>query len=99
LTAFIANHASLRGLTRPCWEELCAIHERSGVFGLLEWLGLPASRQTLAVLRQIGIPDLPRRFLEPIRSLLWEPAAILGLKTHPITTDQQLARFCHARAA
>ena len=99
LTSFVASHASLRGMTAPCWEELCAIQERSGIFGILEWLGLPASRQTLAVLRQIGLPDLPKRFLEPIRALLWEPAAIIDLKTHPITTDRQLARFCHARAA
>ncbi|MGD1031666.1 MAG: hypothetical protein ABSA05_11035 [Opitutaceae bacterium] len=99
LTPFVACHASLRGVTLPCWEELCAIHERSGVFGVLEWLGLPASRQTLAILRQIGVPDLPRRFLEPIRALLWEPDAIIDLKANPITTGRELALFCHRRAA
>ena len=99
LTTFVASHASLRGVTDPCWDELCAIHERNGIFGVLEWLGLPASRQTLTVLRQIGIPDLPKRFLEPIRTLLWEPVAIIDLQTHPIKTDRQLARFCHPRAA
>jgi hypothetical protein len=99
LTAFVASHASLRGVTLPCWDELCAIHERSGIFGVLEWLGMPASRQTLAILRQIGVPDLPKRFLEPIRALLWEPAAIIDLKSQPITTDRQLARFCQPRAA
>jgi hypothetical protein len=99
LTPFVASHAVLRGATRPCWEELCAIHERSGIFGILEWLGMPASRQTLSVLRQIGVPDLPKRLLEPIRAILWEPSAIVELRTHPITTDRQLARFCQARAA
>jgi hypothetical protein len=99
LTSFVACHASLRGVAIPCWEELGAIYERNGVFGVLEWLGLPASRQTLAILRQIGVPDLPKRFLEPIRALLWEPAAIIDLKTHPITNDRQLARFCQPRAA
>jgi hypothetical protein len=99
LTPFIASHASLRGITGPCWDELAAIYERNGVFGVLEWLGLPASRQTLSTLRQIDVPDLPKRFLEPIRALLWEPAAIIDLKTHPITTDRQLARFCQPRAA
>ncbi len=99
LTPFVACHAGLRGATMPCWEELCAIHERNGIFGVLEWLGMPASRQTLAILRQIGVPDLPKRFLEPIRALLWEPASIIDLKSHPITTDRQLARFCQPRAA
>jgi hypothetical protein len=99
LTPFVACHAILRGTKMPNWEELRAIHERSGIFGVMDWLGMPASRQTLAILRQIGVPDLPRRFLEPIRALLWEPASIIDLEAHSVITDQQLARFCHSRAA
>lgn len=98
-TAYVAAHVSLRGTGGPCWAEINAIHERSGVFGLLEWLGLPASRQTLAILRNVAEPDLPKRFLEPLRTLLWEPGAIFALQRLPAITDQQLARYCHALAA
>lgn len=99
LTAYLADHAALRGTARPCWAEIEAVHGRSGVFGLLEWLGLPASRQTLAILRNIVEPDLPKRLLEPLRSVLWEPATIFALQRLPAITDRQLARFCHALAA
>ena len=53
LTGYLASHVSLRGTAEACWEEISAVHERSGVFGLLEWLGLPASRQTLTVLGHV----------------------------------------------
>ncbi len=99
LTAYLAAHTELRGAAAPCWAEIGAVHERSGVFGLLEWLGLPASRQTIAILRNIVEPDLPRRFLEPLRSLLWEPTSIFALQRLPAITDRQLARYCHALAA
>jgi hypothetical protein len=99
LTSFLASHASLRGTAEACWAEIEAVFERSGVFGLLEWLGLPASRQTLAILGNMAEPDLPKRFLEPLRSLLWEPTAIFALQRMPAITDRMLAQTVNALAA
>ena len=99
LTAFVAAHVGLRGTPAPCWGEINAVQERSGIFGVLEWLGLPASRQTLAILRNVAEPDVPKRFLAPLRTLLWEPRTIFALQRMPAITDRQLARFCHALAA
>ena len=99
LTAFLANHAILRGAPGSRWEEIAAIHERSGIFGVLEWLGLPSSRQTLGILQQITDPDLPRRLLEPLRLNLWEPEGIWLLAHAGPMTDRQLARRCQALAA
>ncbi|HVS54324.1 MAG TPA: hypothetical protein VHD62_18355 [Opitutaceae bacterium] len=99
LTAFVASHAHLRGTADSCWNEINAVHERSGIFGLLEWLGLPASPQTLAILQNIAEPDVPKRFLEPLRTMLWEPRTIFALQRTTTITDRQLARFCHALAA
>ena len=99
LTAFVAAHVSLRGTAEACWEEICAVHERSGVFGVLEWMGLPSARQTLNVLGNIVQPDVPKRFLEPLRSLLWEPTASFALQRMRTITDRQLAETCHALAA
>lgn len=99
LTAFVASHVSLRGTAGACWEEINAVYERSGIFGVLEWLGLPASRQTRRILQQIVEPDLPKRFLEPLRSMLWEPTTLFALQRMPAITDRELARTCHALAA
>lgn len=99
LTAYLAAHAVLRGGETPSWSEIEAVHERRGVYGLLEWLGLPSSRQTLAILRNIIEPDLPKRILEPLRTILWEPTTIFALQRLPAITDRQLAHFCHALAA
>lgn len=99
LTAFLAAHVALRGTSGACWEEINAVHDRGGVFGVLEWLGLPASRQTLAVLGNIVEPDLPKRLLEPLRNLLWEPTAIFALQRMPAITDRTLATTYHALAA
>lgn len=99
LTAFISAHVGLRGTNAPSWGEINAIHERSGLFGLLEWLGLPASRQTLNILRKVVEPDLPKRFLEPLRTLLWEPRSIFAMQRNTEITDRQLANYCHALAA
>ncbi len=99
LTAFIAEHSSLRGTAHPRWAEINALHERSGIYGVLEWLGLPASRQTLAILSQLESPDLPRRFLEPLRTQLWEPRTLFALQRIPAITDRDLALHCHAAAA
>jgi hypothetical protein len=99
LTSFLASHLRLRGTAEACWEEINALHERSGVFGLLEWLGLPASRQTLVILGNVVEPDLPKRFLEPLRNLLWEPTAIFALQRVPAITDRILAQTVNALAA
>ncbi len=99
LTSFLASHVSLRGLTGAGWGEINAIFERSGIFGVLEWLGLPASRQTLSILQNVAEPDLPKRFLEPLRTMLWEPRSIFALQRVPAITDRFLARACHALAA
>ncbi len=99
LTPFLASHLGLRGGRQPAWAEIAAVHEREGVFGVLQWLGLPASRQTLAALRNIADPDLPRRLLEPLRSALWEPETLWALVRATALTDEQLVRACHALAA
>ena len=46
LTLFLAAHVALRGTIEPRWSEINAVYGRGGLFGVLEWLGLPASPQT-----------------------------------------------------
>ena len=99
LTAFLGVHLSLRGGDQPCWAEISAVFERDGIFGLLQWLGLPASRQTLTIMQNIADPDLPRSLLEPLRAALWEPEAIWALSHTTHLTDERLAATCHALAA
>jgi hypothetical protein len=99
LTTFVAAHMTLRGSDTPRWDEINAVHERSDIFGVLEWLGLPASRQTLSILHNLAEPDVPKRFLAPLRTMLWEPRAIFALQRMSGITDRQLARYCHALAA
>ncbi|MFM9030701.1 MAG: hypothetical protein ACKOTF_08465 [Opitutaceae bacterium] len=99
LVAFLVAHRGLRGGENEAWGEIAAVFERDGIFGLLQWLGLPASRQTLEVLRRVGDPDLPRRLLEPLRTALWEPEVLWSLGRGGIVSDEQLARACHALAA
>jgi len=99
LTAFLALHAELRGTTTSKWEEINAIFSRSGLFGLLEWLGLPASRDTLAILQKIANPDVPHRLLEPLRASLWEPEMVSLLLESAVLTETDLVGRCHALAA
>lgn len=99
LTAFLTAHLSLRGGDEPRWTEITAVFERDGVFGVLQWLGLPASRQTLTILRNVADPELPRRLLKPLRTALWEPEAIWALSHAPALTDERLTETCHALAA
>lgn len=99
LTPFLVAHAALRGTPDARWSEINAVHERDGVFGVLRWLGLPDSRQTLTILRHVATPDLPRKLLEPLRSALWEPEAIWQLAHAPVLTDAALGAACHALAA
>ncbi|MFT3780602.1 MAG: hypothetical protein QM790_01215 [Nibricoccus sp.] len=99
LAPFVAEHVRLRGATAPCWEEIEAVHARGGVYGLLEWLGMPASRQTITILQKITNPDLGRRLLAPIRSSLWEPETIWFLQHTPQLTERQLMHHCECVAA
>jgi hypothetical protein len=99
LAPFVAHHVALRGVERPCWGELAAVHERAGLFGLLEWLGLPASREVLAILQRVARPDLACSLLEPIRRVLWEPATAWFLRQADSISDQQLRSHCRLRAA
>ncbi len=99
LAGFVAAHAALRGAVTPRWSELNGVFERGGVFGLLDWLGLPASRQTIAILRQVVAPDMPERLLAPLRAMLWQPTGVFALAQLPPITDEQLAEACNALAA
>ena len=83
LSTFLANHNELRGTAAPVWPEIAAVHERNGIHGVLEWLGLPSSRQTLTILSHLESPDLPKKFLEPLRTQLWEPRTIFALQRMP----------------
>ena len=99
LTAFVSAHVELRGTAAPRWSEINAVHDRNGIFGVLEWLGLPASRQTLAILKNVVQPNLPRRFLEPLRQMLWQPQVTSTLPRDSALTDRQLSRYLHVLAA
>ena len=99
LTLFLAAHVDLRGTPGPRWAEIGTVHEREGIFGVLQWLGLPSSRQTLAILRNVAAPDLPRKLLEPLRTALWEPETIWVLSHAPVLTDARIEAACHALAA
>lgn len=99
LSAFLAHHASLRGTPSMRWGEISAVYERSQAYGLLEWLGLPASRQTLHILGKLSHPDIPSRLLEPFRTLLWEPMAIFRLQHAEQITERELVDSCQAHAA
>jgi hypothetical protein len=99
LTVFVSAHVALRGTERPGWDEINAVFQRAGTFGLLEWLGLPASRSMLAALRNFADPEIPRRFLSPLRSVLWDEPTVATLERAPVVTDLDLARHCHVLAA
>ncbi len=99
LAPFLAAHTDLRGSGDGRWDEVAAVHERGGVYAVLEWLGLPARRETFSILRNLADPDVPRRLLEPLRSLLWQPEAAGVLQRLPQLTDIQLAQYCNRLAA
>lgn len=99
LVSFLAEHVRLRGTWEPRWEEINAVHERGGIYAVLEWLGLPASKQTLIILQKITDPDLSRCLLEPVRAGLWEPETIWLLQHASALTEQELQTRCHALAA
>lgn len=93
LTPFLAAHAMLRGTETPRWSEINAVHERGGVFALLEWLGLPATREALDILRRIQDPDLALCRLAPIRARLWAPEYTWLLSRVDAVGERELARL------
>lgn len=93
LMPFIAAHTLLRGTETPRWGEINAVHERGGVFALLEWLGLPATREALDILGRIAEPDLARCRLEPIRARLWAPEYTWLLSRVGAVGERELARL------
>ena len=99
LTLFLAAHVALRGTQVPRWAEISAVYLRGGVYAVLEWLGLPASPQTMAVLTRIVDPEIPRYLLSPIRAALWEPESLFRLQRADALTEQDLATRCHPLAA
>lgn len=99
LIPFLASHAALRGTTESRWTEIAALHERSGIFGVLEWLGLPATRDTVLALQNLSDPDLPHRLLAPLRARLWDPAVRTFLCQGPGLSERELAHVCQPLAA
>jgi hypothetical protein len=97
LVPFVAAHDALRGDTR--WTELAAVYDRAGVFGVMEWLGLPASRDALTILRDVITPDVPEALLAPLRAVLWKPEGVFALIRHPAMNERELMQTCHALAA
>ncbi len=93
LVPFLAAHTMLRGTETPRWTEINAVHERGGVFAVLEWLGLPATREALDILSRIADPDLARCRLEPIRARLWAPEYTWLLSRVEALGERELARF------
>jgi len=78
LIVFLAEQFELRSEGEATWGQLNAVYERAGIWGVLEWLGLPATTHTLRALGDLDSPDLPHRFLKPLRAQLWaeEPQAL-----------------------
>jgi len=99
LTLFLAAHVALRGTGVPRWAEISAVYLRGGLYAVLEWLGLPASAQTMAVLSRINDPEIPRYLLSPIRTALWEPESLFLLQRSEVLTQEDLATRCHPLAA
>jgi len=84
LTVFLAEQLELRGTGEAAWAQLNAVYERTGIWEVLELLGLPATAHTLHALSELDSPDLPRRFIEPLRAQLWQEV--------PQPSQSQIAR-------
>ncbi len=91
LACFVGAHAGLRGGARPAWGEMQAVFERAGVYGLLEWLGLPASRDTVDALARLEDPDVPHRLLDRVREALWNPVFAASVRAAEAVTEVELA--------
>ncbi len=99
LTAFIAAHTRLRGCARAAWTEIAAIYERSGIFGVLTWLGLPATRAVLETLQNFAEPDIAKRLLNRVRESLWSPLAPALLRAAAPMSEIDIAWRCQVIAA
>jgi hypothetical protein len=99
LAMFVASHVELRGAGRPGWAEISAVYGRAGIFGLLEWLGLPATRKALDGLAALTDPDVARRLLLRVREVLWSPLAGQLLHSPKPLNDRELAARCEILAA
>lgn len=97
LVPFVAEQAGSRGPRTPRWSEVNAVFERGGLFAVLEWLGLPASRQTLDVLREVVSPELSVTRLRSLRTMLWQPDSIFSFaRLPPPDRDPSPASFAMA---
>lgn len=94
LVPFLAAHATLRGEGGPRWSAVNAVFERGGVFGVLDWLGLPGTKQALAILRNLVSPDVAPALVEPLRKTLWVPQGVFALAQSPVITERQLTDAC-----
>jgi len=99
LTSFIAAHTRLRGCVRTAWAEIAAIYERSGIFGVLTWLGLPATRAVLETLQNFAEPDIAKRLLDRVRESLWSPLAPALLRANAPLSENEVAWRCEVIAA
>lgn len=70
LALLAASHAELRG-SAPEWGELNAVREHGNVYSIMEWLGLPSTKEALEQLNEIDL-DIPLRDLRRVRELLWQ---------------------------
>ena len=98
LTSFVSLHRDLRGTPAAAWQEIEATYERGGIYGLLEWLGLPACRDTLDALSNVDDPEISRRHLERVREALWNPAVAATFAAADSYSETQIVS-CHAMAA
>lgn len=99
LAMFVASHVELRGGDRPAWSEISALYDRGGIFALLEWLGLPATRKALDGLAAISEPDVARRLLSRVREALWSPRAAQMFHSEKPLNDRELSLRCQILAA
>ena len=99
LTAFVAAHTRLRGCARAAWNEITAVYERAGIFGVLTWLGLPATRAVLDTLQNFAEPDIAKRLLDRVRESLWSPLAPALLRANEPMSEADVAWRCHVIAA
>ncbi len=99
LTSFVAAHTRLRGCARAAWTEISAVYERSGIFGVLQWLGLPATRIVLETLQNFAEPDIAKRLLDRVRESLWSPLAPAVLRAAAPMSEVEVAARCDVIAA